>query len=422
MKLRKITALFLVITLMSIPVELVQASGTGTDHGKHNIEADLGAPLVNENIRLQSVGQPSYKNYKTIPEAATQVRDKILEHSESASAYIVSTSADYLNVFETLQDEIFKETDRADTGDYMRWDIDREYPSFKCKVKKSGKTTYYYYTFNFEFVYFTTLEQKRQVSEKVSEIINSFNFTSETTDYDKIKAVYDYVCENVAYAKDETQDIVYTSWSALFQKEAVCQGYAQLMYAFLKQMGISTRLIPGYGVDMDVNHGWNIVKLGDYYYNIDATWDADYAAAKKPYEYFLKGDNFPKHTRMEEYTTSEFYLQYPMAANDYGVGEATESLNSRRAVFSVIKPKFKSVSRKKVKLIKVAGAKKYQIKYSTDRAFKKGNKTVTTKSTTYKFKKLKKDTKYYVEFRAYKKIGGVKTYTMWSKIKKIKKN
>ena len=422
MKFKKITALFLAVTLVSTPVNFVQASETATDNGIYDIEEDFGAPLVNENISLQSVVEPSYKNYKTVSEAAVQVRNKILEHSEKASAYIVSTSSDYLKIFETLQDEIFKETDSADTGDYMRWDIDREYPSFKCKVKKSGKTTYYYYTFNFEFVYFTTLDQKHQVSEKVDEIINSFNFTLETTEYEKVKTVYDYVCENVSYAKDETQDIVYTSWSALFQGEAVCQGYAQLMYAFLKRLGISTRLIPGYGANTNVNHGWNIVRLGNYYYNIDATWDADYAAAKRPYEYFLKGDNFAKHTRMEEYTTAEFYLKYPMAANDYGVGKATESLNSKQAVFSVIKPKFKSVSRKKVKLIKVAGAKKYQIKYSTDKKFKKGNKTVTTKSTTYKFKKLKKDTKYYVEFRAYKKISGVKTYTRWSKIKKIKKN
>ena len=421
MRLKKITAFILGITLMVTPINYVLASAGKIDKGMHEIAVEFGGPLVNENIRLQSVAQPSYKNYKSISEAATEVRNRLLNHNEKAVAYVASTSSDYLSVFNLLQNEIFKETESPDTGDYMRWDIDREYPSFRCKTKKSGKTTYYYYTFSFEFSYFTTLEQKRQVTERVNEIISGFQFTSETTDYEKVKAVYDYVCEHVRYAHDENLDIAYTSWSALFYGEAVCQGYAQLMYAFLKQLGISTRLIPGHGMNSDVNHGWNIVKLGEYYYNMDSTWDAEYAAIQKPYEYFLKGDNFKAHTRMEEYSTPEFYLQYPMAANDYGSGDAVKSLNSKKAVFSVIKPKFKSVSRKKVKLIKVAGAKKYQIKYSTDKKLEKSNKTVTTKNTTYQFKKLKKNTKYYVKFRAYTKIDGIKTYTAWSKIKTIKK-
>ena len=66
----------------------------------------------------------------------------------------------------------------------------------------------------------------------------------------------------------------------------------------------------------------------------------------------------------------------------------------------------------------------YQIQYSTNKNFKKGNKTVNVKgrNTTKKtIKKLKSKKKYYVRIRAYIDQGdGEKVYTKWSKVKNIK--
>lgn len=388
MKFKKLTALLLAIALIVAPISTVEAA-------------------INE------------KNYTTVAEAANIARAKMLNHEEKITAYIKSTNSDPVEVFDQYEKEVIKETSRSDEGDYLRWDINRTYPSYIRNTKKSGKTTYYYYKFNIEYWYFTTLEQKQQVDEKVKEIIAGFNFTPATTDYQKVKTIYDYVCNNVRYADNTKNDIVYTAWSALFNGEAVCQGYSQLLYKMFKEVGISNRVIPGYGKDANIMHGWNIVKVGNYYYNIDATWDAECVEAGKEYENFLKGDNFKDHTRLKEYNTTEFYSQYPMAANNYGTGTPTASFASKKSSFSVIKPKFKKVSAKKVKLVKVAGAKKYQIKYSTSKKFKKGTKTKTTSKTTYKFKKLKKKT-YYVKFRAYTKIDRKKVYTQWSKTKKLK--
>ena len=391
MKYSRLAAIVLALVLMIMPVDTAQAA------------------------------QSASKQYTTVSKAADLARTKVVKHAKSVSAYIKSTSSDVEAVFEDFLHELIKETPNSDEGDYMRWDINREYPSYTCKTEKKGNTIYYNYHFKIEYLYFTTSEQKNQVDNRVREIIAGFNFTSETTDYDKIKTIYDYVCQNVRYADNVNNDIVYTSWSALFNQEAVCQGYAQLLYKMLKEVGISNRVVPGYGKSTDVMHGWNIVKLGDYYYNIDATWDAELAAAGKEYEYFLKGDNFRYHTRLDDYTTSEFYARYPMAANDYGAETNELSYSSKRAAFNVIKPKFKSVTRKKLKLVKVADAIKYQIKYSTTKKFKQGTKTVSTPKTAYNFKNLKKKNKYYVKFRAYTFIDGKKVYTQWSKTKTIKK-
>ena len=64
----------------------------------------------------------------------------------------------------------------------------------------------------------------------------------------------------------------------------------------------------------------------------------------------------------------------------------------------------------------------YQIQYSTDKSFKKGNKTVTVKgckSTSKTVKSLKAKKKYYVRIRAYKTINGKKQYSEWSAKKTV---
>ena len=68
----------------------------------------------------------------------------------------------------------------------------------------------------------------------------------------------------------------------------------------------------------------------------------------------------------------------------------------------------------------------YQVQYSTDKNFKKNNKTVTiskNNTTSKSVGKLKAKKKYYVRVRTYKivKFGGksVKLYSGWSKAKSV---
>lgn len=86
----------------------------------------------------------------------------------------------------------------------------------------------------------------------------------------------------------------------------------------------------------------------------------------------------------------------------------------------------KSVTNAKSKTIKVtlkkkvSGAKGYEIKYTTDKRFKKSVKTVTTTKTTKAISKLTKNKTYYVKVRAYKvDSAGNKVYGSYSKTVKI---
>lgn len=72
---------------------------------------------------------------------------------------------------------------------------------------------------------------------------------------------------------------------------------------------------------------------------------------------------------------------------------------------------------------KVSGVKGYQIQYSSDKKFKKNNKSVTVtkqKTTKATVKKLKSKKKYYVRVRTYKTVNGKKIYSSWSKVKSVK--
>lgn len=96
-----------------------------------------------------------------------------------------------------------------------------------------------------------------------------------------------------------------------------------------------------------------------------------------------------------------------------------------------VKPKktsIKKLSKGKKKFTvtwaKVSGVKGYQIQYSSDKKFKKNNKSVTVtkqKSTKATVKKLKSKKRYYVRVRTYKTVNGSKKiYSSWSKVKSVK--
>ena len=95
------------------------------------------------------------------------------------------------------------------------------------------------------------------------------------TDLDKILFVHNYIIMNTKYNQAVIDDnglepyCVYTAYGVLVERDAVCQGYAFAFNYLVRRLGISSE----YVVSDQINHGWNIVKVGDYWYHLDATWD-----------------------------------------------------------------------------------------------------------------------------------------------------
>lgn len=85
-----------------------------------------------------------------------------------------------------------------------------------------------------------------------------------------------------AYLRDKTNydysyaDISYTVKGILYNKKAVCAGYAKFFKSVCDNLGISCKYISG-TVDNGENvgsHAWNRVKIGNTWYYIDTCWNA----------------------------------------------------------------------------------------------------------------------------------------------------
>ena len=137
------------------------------------------------------------------------------------------------------------------------------------------------------------------------------------SDYNKVKAIHDYVIDNVTYDMSTNFNSPYY---ALMEGTSACQGYAVLIYKMLTEADISCRVITGKA--KGGLHAWNLVKIDDKWYNLDATWDDPvglFGKSAARYRYFLKTDReMTDHKRDKEFTTDQFNNDFPMAMKSYG--------------------------------------------------------------------------------------------------------
>ena len=301
------------------------------------VMADTAKAPLTRIAAVSSMAQQSkdVTRYTTIEEAAAAARANMaarveeftVEYQFPEEAGTASMSKDELGKYcGVVYDEI-KELACAHTGvpyegDYIEWHI-----------KSSGVSMEYTSTnaaFNFHMEYYTTAEQEAEVASTIDSVLKSLDLEGKS-DYEKFIAIYNYITKNTKYdnanLKDTGYTLKYSAYAALINHTAVCQGYANLLYRMLLQAGIDNRMITGIGNGGP--HAWNIVKLGDKYYNVDSTWDSKDAGVNFrgeviEYHYFmnyrLKSEaDFPNHTRDDKFTTEEFNTAYPMSTESYAL-------------------------------------------------------------------------------------------------------
>lgn len=163
--------------------------------------------------------------------------------------------------------------------------------------------------------YETTLSQERAVDSRLTEIIKEQKLAN-ASDYEKVKKIHDYIINMASYDISKKKSSAY---NLLFNKSAVCEGYALVAYRLFMEAGLPCRIISGKG--NKEAHAWNIVQVDGKWYNIDLTWDDPISSNGKQilrYDYFLKSDqDFQDHVRDPEFKTKEFLKQYPIAEESY---------------------------------------------------------------------------------------------------------
>ena len=156
------------------------------------------------------------------------------------------------------------------------------------------------------------------------------------TDFEKQVALHDALLTRVSYynfadiAKIPVEK--HTSYEALVRGDAVCDGISKAYMMLLEKAGIYSLMVTG--KIGEVAHAWNIVKLDDEYYHVDATSDTTEVngAKKVMHRYFNLSDEelMQTHTidREFEIVKCEGKKYNFYTYNDYQV-KYTESLRSK---------------------------------------------------------------------------------------------
>lgn len=133
----------------------------------------------------------------------------------------------------------------------------------------------------------------RKSYDKAVEIVNRL-IKEDMTDIEKELILHDYVVNTTIYDTENylkgTYDITYGLYSALSEDgRAVCDGYAKAMELLLNLVGIECYYVTG---DTTAGlHAWNVVKIDDSYFHLDATWDDPTGEdPKRRYNYFNLSD------------------------------------------------------------------------------------------------------------------------------------
>lgn len=103
-------------------------------------------------------------------------------------------------------------------------------------------------------------------------------------EYEQEKAIHDAICDDFSY--NRSAEMNQSAYSGFANNSTVCAGYARAFQYIMMNLGIPCYYCRGVAGEP---HAWNIIKLGDDYYNVDATWDDSEKTWR--YEYFNLSDD-----------------------------------------------------------------------------------------------------------------------------------
>lgn len=255
--------------------------------------------------------------YETEEEAAAELREHMTQREEKVTIGLKGR-VDQEGLEKTigrLMKKAMDHTGSPDEGDYLAF----QYASYKGYAHTTLAGLSPAMEIEYTLDYYDNAGQEAEVNEKVREIIAGLELDGKT-DFEKIAAIHDYICDNVEYEVSEKGgESVRSAYGALIKGHAVCQGYSVSLYRLLLEAGIDNRIIYGQGLAGDGStglHSWNIIELNDEYYYIDVTWDD----VGHNYKYFM----VPAETGFEEdhladdsYGGDFFSKEYPMSEEAY---------------------------------------------------------------------------------------------------------
>lgn len=264
-------------------------------------------------------------------EAVLMLREQLVARNEDFTILVPGKSMKEKE-FNKLYEQALEHTGNPKEGDYLRAHMIDCIPEItKTKVEKKN-----YVQIHLQPNYKSTAAMEQEVDAAVEAFFATYPVKEKATQYEKIEAVYDYLCDTITYDYARKHDtklyfdereaenvlIANTAYAGLVEGTCVCEGYASSFYRLMLEMGIDARLVEGFAGE---EHAWNIVELDGKYYYLDATWDASNLGW---FDYFLQAELW-NHT-----PESEFLKEYTMATEAYPMPEK-ELFTSGHYTYSV---------------------------------------------------------------------------------------
>lgn len=333
-----------------------------------------------------------------------------IEFSFWVSEYV---SGYHKTLYEKAAEEQEDLSSDSSAGDYFQYHIrnfDAELEDLRIEQNGLKKYKLVYWP-----EYYTTANEELQVNNEVERLIESgLQVTENSSDIEKVKAVYDYLASNSTYDLSYRNEAARCSaYDVLINHKAVCQGFANASYKLLRELGIMNRIVKGevYYNGEWREHAWNLVYIDGFWYHFDVTTEVHFFEeyGYVSYKWFLKndrdlGDDFRKDP--EEFN-SDFENSHLTGPTSIIVSISEVPVLTAEAISST------TIALSWNKVIRATGYELYRA--TSEEGQYELIKDIPGRETADK--NIERGIIYYYKVRAYEETNGEKIYSAFSEIK-----
>lgn len=205
-----------------------------------------------------------------------------------------------------IRNEIYKDTGKPNEGHTMSaftvggGNLLAENCSDGIKYSDGGYKGYY----SGNGGYGDRRDRYQKATKKLDEVIKSLNLDGKS-DYDKFKAVINWIVSNVRYDEDNETKYQHDLTGVVLDGLAVCDGYAGTFYYMANAVGLNALFEDGITNSNRIRHAWNLVQINGTYYYVDPT-NAYFKEDGEPGRELLLGQKYlfslytPDNTTIED--------------------------------------------------------------------------------------------------------------------------
>lgn len=174
-------------------------------------------------------------------------------------------------------------------------------------------------------------ESKAELDRKCDEIL--FSLSDPADEWQTELEIHDFIIKNCEYKLVEDEFIYSSSYGAIINGEAACEGYSKAAKMLFDLAGLESAVIVGEsdGGDGAGPHMWNVVSVDGEYYHLDCTWDdagREDGERLSDYSYFNLSDEMIKKTHSDfsyefncDSTEANYHVKTGGYFTSYGKGD-----------------------------------------------------------------------------------------------------